>query len=54
MLLLIVLSITFFIGIQWRSLFLAFAVAAVLVPISWLLLKDYQKERIMTFFRPGE
>ena len=52
MLLLIVLSIIFFIGIKWRSLFMAIACGGMLIPISWLLLKDYQKERIMTFLDP--
>ena len=52
MLLFIIFSILFFIGIQWRSLFVAFTGGVVLIPMAWFLLKDYQKERIMTFFDP--
>lgn len=51
-LIILFLSMAFFIGIEWKSLMLAFASGVLLVPISWLLLKDYQKERIMTFFDP--
>ena len=45
-------SITFFVGIKWRSFFIAAASAIILTPIGWFLLKDYQKERILTFFDP--
>ncbi len=46
------LSMVFFIGIKWKTLLLAISGGLVLVPFSWFLLKDYQKERIMTFFNP--
>jgi rod shape determining protein RodA len=51
-LLILFVSITFFIGLDWRSLFIAAAGGLVLVPIGWFVLKDYQKERILTFFSP--
>ena len=51
-LLILFLSIVFFIGLDWRSLLIAAGGGLTLVPIGWFLLKDYQKERILTFFSP--
>ncbi|MGC9975483.1 MAG: rod shape-determining protein RodA [Syntrophales bacterium] len=48
----LILSITFFIGIEWKSLLLACTGGLILIPLSWLFLKDYQKDRIMAFFNP--
>jgi len=48
----LILSIIFFIGIEWKSLLLACTGGIILIPMSWLFLRDYQKERIMTFFNP--
>jgi rod shape determining protein RodA len=48
----LILSITFFIGIEWKSVLIACTGGIILMPMSWLILKDYQKERIMTFFNP--
>jgi rod shape determining protein RodA len=45
-------SIVFFVGLDWRSFLLAVAGGLTLAPIGWYLLKDYQKERIITFFSP--
>ena len=45
-------SIVFFVGLEWRSFLLAAAGGLILTPLGWHLLKDYQKERIMTFFSP--
>ncbi|MBU2251836.1 MAG: FtsW/RodA/SpoVE family cell cycle protein, partial [Proteobacteria bacterium] len=45
-------SIVFFVGLDWRSFLLAAAGGLTLTPIGWHLLKDYQKERIITFFSP--
>jgi rod shape determining protein RodA len=45
-------SILFFVGMDWRSLFIAAGGGFVLIPIGWFVLKDYQKERILTFFSP--
>ena len=33
---------------------MAFTGGVVLIPMAWFLLKDYQKERIMTFFNPED
>ena len=46
------LSMVFFVGLDWRSLLIAGAGGLVLTPIGWYFLKDYQKERILTFFGP--
>jgi rod shape determining protein RodA len=51
-LLLIFVSIVFFVGIQWKSLLLAIAGTIIMVPLAWHFLKDYQKERILTLFDP--
>lgn len=45
-------SITFFVGIEWKSLVMAIGSIIVVAPFSWFFLKDYQKERIITFFNP--
>jgi rod shape determining protein RodA len=50
--LIIFLSLVFFVGLDWRSFLVAAAGAVVLAPIGWFLLKDYQRERILTFFSP--
>jgi rod shape determining protein RodA len=50
--LILFLSIVFFVGLHWKSLLIAVAGGLVLTPIGWLLLKDYQRERILTFFSP--
>ena len=49
---LIFASIIFFIGVNWKSFFIALAGGLVFIPIGWLFLKDYQKERLITFFNP--
>jgi rod shape determining protein RodA len=51
-LLILFLSVVFFVGIDWRSFLTAAAGGIILAPIGWYLLKDYQKERILTFFNP--
>ncbi|MCE5263900.1 MAG: rod shape-determining protein RodA [Deltaproteobacteria bacterium] len=51
-LLILFLSMVFFIGLDWRSLLIAAGAGLTLAPIGWFILKDYQKERIMTFFSP--
>ncbi len=51
-LLILFLSMVFFVGIDWRSLLTAGTGGVILAPIGWYLLKDYQKERILTFFDP--
>ncbi|MHB8772846.1 MAG: rod shape-determining protein RodA [Syntrophales bacterium] len=50
--LILFLSLVFFVGIDWRSVLTAATAGIILVPLGWFLLKDYQKERILTFFNP--
>jgi rod shape determining protein RodA len=45
-------SMTLFIGVQWKSLAGAAFAGFLLLPMGWFFLKDYQKERIITFFNP--
>ena len=45
-------SMTLFIGVRWKSLTGAAISGLLLIPLGWFFLKDYQKERIMTFFNP--
>jgi rod shape determining protein RodA len=45
-------SIIFFVGINWKSFLIALAGGLVFIPIGWFFLKDYQKERLITFFNP--
>ena len=45
-------SIIFFVGVNWKSFLIALAGGLILIPIGWLFLKDYQKERLITFFNP--
>jgi rod shape determining protein RodA len=45
-------SVTIFVGIRLKSLLTAFCMGLMLMPLGWFLLKDYQKDRILTFFSP--
>ncbi len=51
-LLIIFVSMVFFIGIKWRSVLLVATSGISCLPIAWHFLKDYQKERILTFLDP--
>jgi rod shape determining protein RodA len=51
-LIIIFASIVFFIGINWKSVAIAVTTALVLLPIAWHFLKDYQRERLLTFLNP--
>ena len=51
-LLLIFFSILIFVKIRWSTLLAIGLGGAVLLPISWSFLKEYQKRRIITFFSP--
>ena len=51
-LILIFISITFLAGIRWKSIFSAAIAGLLLIPGTWFFLKDYQKDRIMTFLEP--
>lgn len=46
------LSIVFFVGLDPKSLLIAATGGFILTPIGWYFLKDYQRERILTFFSP--
>jgi len=41
-----------FSGIHWRYIFLALGGAAACLPLLWMFMKDYQKQRVMTFLDP--
>ena len=45
-------SIIFFVGVNWKSFLIVLAGGLILIPIGWLFLKDYQKERLISFFNP--
>ncbi|MDD5722753.1 MAG: rod shape-determining protein RodA [Syntrophales bacterium] len=45
-------SVVVFVGIGWNILVSFVAGGMILTPLCWLLLKDYQKERILTFLDP--
>jgi rod shape determining protein RodA len=52
--LLVFLTVALFMRVRSGVLWLSVALSAVLVPAGWLfVLKDYQKERILTLFDPG-
>jgi rod shape determining protein RodA len=40
------------VGVRWSAFLSAFASGLLLIPVMWYFLKDYQRERIMTFFSP--
>jgi rod shape determining protein RodA len=53
MVIIIFASMTLFVGIQWKALFTAAVAAIIASPIGWFfIMKDYQKERLLTFFDP--
>jgi rod shape determining protein RodA len=49
---LIAVSMTLYVKIERRTLIGLIATGATIVPLFWFLLKDYQKERILTFLNP--
>lgn len=52
MILLIAASLTVFIKIEKRAMIAIVSFGTVAVPMTWLLLKGYQKQRILTFLEP--
>jgi len=42
----------FFIGVNWRSVAIVLAGCLMLMPLGWHFLKDYQKDRLITFLNP--
>ena len=53
-LIILFLGIIFIAGIRWKSIAQVAASSLVLIPLGWHFLKDYQKERIMTFLDPEQ
>ena len=45
-------SIVLFIGMNWKSILVAAAGVLAMLPVAWLFLKDYQKDRLLTFISP--
>jgi rod shape determining protein RodA len=54
MLLIIFVSLVFFVGVRGKSILLAAAGVLTLLPLAWFFLKDYQKQRILTFLNPDQ
>ena len=46
-------SIILFVGVQWRTLMGCGLTLVMLSPVIWHLLKDYQRQRVLTFLDPG-
>src|ERR1700676_772691 len=40
-------------GVQWRYLAIVALVGALTLPVGWFLLKDYQRQRLVTFLDPS-
>jgi len=45
-------SIILFIGLHWKSILIVLAGCLMLMPLGWHFLKDYQKDRLITFLNP--
>lgn len=43
----------FFAGMSWRHAVVLALLAVLALPVGWMLLKDYQKARLTSFFDPG-
>jgi rod shape determining protein RodA len=52
LLLLVSLSIFLLLGVEWKALLISIGGMILSMPIFWLLLKDYQKKRILIFIQP--
>ena len=42
----------FFGGIRWRVWVTAIVIIAIVLPVGWMMLKPYQKDRVVTFLNP--
>ncbi|MFB3926440.1 MAG: rod shape-determining protein RodA [Syntrophales bacterium] len=51
-LIIIFVSMVIFVGIKWQSVVIVVTSGVLLLPLCWMVLKDYQRERIMTFLDP--
>jgi rod shape determining protein RodA len=47
-------AVTLFQGVRWKVIATAVAAAAAGAPLAWTFLKDYQKQRILTFLDPEQ
>jgi rod shape determining protein RodA len=54
MLLIIFASMVIFVGVRWKSVLLAASGLLILLPPAWFFLKEYQKQRILTFLNPDQ
>src|SRR5208337_588731 len=45
-------SMILFVGVRWRTLAGLALAMALCSPVVWILLKDYQRQRVLTFFNP--
>lgn len=52
MLMLLFCSLVLFVGIRWKDFFMTATAALIMMPVAWHFLKQYQKDRILTFFNP--
>jgi rod shape determining protein RodA len=51
---LVAASIILFVGVQWRTLMGCGLTLVMLSPVIWHFLKDYQRQRVLTFLDPGK
>jgi len=45
-------SVIFIAGLSWRFLFSIFILSALSIPLLWHFMRDYQKQRVLTFLDP--
>ena len=51
---LVAATLTLFAGVAWRTLLAGAGALAGLLPVGWSLLKEYQRQRILTFLNPDQ
>ncbi len=51
---LVAVSLILFVGVQWRTLGGCVLTMVLLSPVIWHFLKDYQRQRVLTFLDPGK
>jgi len=51
---LVAVSIILFVGVRWRTLMGCGLTLIMLSPVIWHFLKDYQRQRVLTFLDPGK
>ena len=49
---LLCVSIIFFMGVNWKSFTIVLVSGLVLLPLGWYFLKTYQRDRLLTFLNP--